>query len=174
MGDSRAETKHVRNVKGHILDGRSCKSFLDLSAACEAGMQSVQYHLNRCQPELRPFMQRPLRALLLLSRVLTSRRQCCRCDYLEVFRGCLIKLTALPVSVCHFAKRFLMNYCINCDFFSLFLDMFWPAFYFSSVSTFFSTFLNSGVSIVFSYEALMFIFFFPRVIMHYTDSMLGK
>lgn len=29
--------KNVRNVKGHILDGRSCKSFLDLME-CEAGM----------------------------------------------------------------------------------------------------------------------------------------
>lgn len=29
-GGCRAETKHKRNVKGHILYGRSCNSFLDL------------------------------------------------------------------------------------------------------------------------------------------------
>lgn len=31
-------SKNKNNIEGHTLDGRSCKSFLDLLAACEAGM----------------------------------------------------------------------------------------------------------------------------------------
>lgn len=120
-GGSWAETKQVRNVNGHILDVRSCKSFLELLAGW-------------CRNVKRPISSDPiviwaeaLRAVtpmaLLLSWVLTGWLQCCHCYYLQVFRGWQIKLTALSFCV-PFCKLFIMKSWITallCFFLYFFL-----------------------------------------------------
>lgn len=125
--------------------------------------------------KLRAFMQWPLRTRRLLSWVLTSRPQCCHCYYLEVFRGCLIKLTALSLSVCHFFfKSFSWITALIVFFLFFILDSFCPAFwfYFSSIYTHPFTFSSLESALSFHMRHLCF---FPRfLIMHYTDSMLGK
>ena len=66
--------KHVRNVKGHILDREELR-------VIPRSLRNVKRPVSSIRAAATPI------PTLLLSRVLMSRRQCCRRSYLEVFRG---------------------------------------------------------------------------------------
>lgn len=66
--------KRVRNVKGHILDGEELR-------VIPRSLRNVKRPVSSIRAAATPI------PTLLLSRVLMSRRQCCRRSYLEVFRG---------------------------------------------------------------------------------------
>lgn len=87
--------------------------------------------------------------------------------------GCLIELTALSLSMCHFTQIVLMNFCINSG-------LFWPAVLILSATfkfVFFVFFPSSLPSVIWSQHSLFIwgtLFLFRDLIMPYRDSMLGK
>lgn len=142
--------KNIGNVTGLILEGRSCESFRCCGVVrqeCKASRIIGTHSSSSWGPS-----RSDPSVLFFFFWVLTSRLQCCHCCYPELFRGCRIKLTALSPF-----------------FFSgLFLDFISAAFKTSHL-VYLSQFSQSF------HQALMYVFFSPRVlIMHYTDSMLGK
>jgi len=125
-------------------------------ASHNAGMQRIPSHLIPLWCKLRVFTQWPL-CTRLLSWVLTSRPQCCRCYYLEVFRGSLIELTALSLCV-NRSHEFLLIV-----FFLFFLTrsvLHFDLIFAAVILIPLPSGLNSGVSIVFSYDVIWFTYVF--------------
>lgn len=87
--------QNVRNVKGHILGERELQIIPRLlgGARRECKSSNIIRDLRRNPPCIDP-LSTPL------SWVLKSGLHCCHCYYLEVFRGCLIELTALAFFLC--------------------------------------------------------------------------
>lgn len=167
VGGSGAETKHVRNDKGHILGRRSCKSFLDLGRNVRRPISTVirGIALHAVSPPCSYFLgikePAPVLPLLLPLSIQGLPRQAHSFIFFYVpFCKSFSWITALIV------------------FFSLFdcIFDFISATFISSTSSFpFFSNLQSASS---SWEALAFFFLvlfcFRDLIMPYRDSMLGK